>query len=66
MSDFKPYDGNLSKAHKRIKQTDKVKLHPDDIDGRWKREVAVGFLHVFIELTAQARDYVKYQVKKTG
>ena len=59
------FNGNLSKAHKRIKAADKVRLHPDDTDGHWKREVAIGFLHTFIEMAAQARDYVKSQAKNT-
>lgn len=59
-SEFKAYEGNLSNAHKRIKAADKANRYEDA-----RMHLAAGFLHVFIELTAQARDYVKYQTKES-
>jgi len=59
----KPFEGNLSKAHKAIKrietELDSPMLNPDIVAAN----LGLGFLHVFIELTAQIRDYVKNQSK---
>lgn len=58
-----PWEGNLSKAHKHIKWVEKALEGKDVTTPVVSAHVAIGFLHVFIELTAQIRDYVKNQTK---
>jgi hypothetical protein len=61
MTEKTPFEGNLSKAHKLSKKAQDVN------EKGWPEQgavfAAIGFLHVFIELTAQIRDHVKNQSK---
>lgn len=60
------FNGNLSKAHKRIKQADNSLKEVVDVRRMALVYIAIGFLHVAIEISATFRDLVKNQIKESG
>lgn len=57
--EFRPYAGNLSKAHTELNNT-REKLKTVKMYEGLKLQVAIAFVHCWIEIAAQIRDYVKH------